>query len=290
MKLTNLIILILANLFFSIVSVHSQAKFDVEHLAHPKKYGPGIADGLKTIEVYEFDTTANSGHCCLLKNGLRSSDYVNINEWLAIKDNVTPYRIDLVYSKYPLVNTSYREIYPLLCNRLINLFKTSPELNDFDLEWNKVWQTHCEHDDQVNALFHGVVIWYHKETDQDESNTSELDEEEEAIQQGAQNDLVKNLEDIKKSTLLPDSIKEKIKYLPLDQQTTVVQNYLVDRMNLLNNVKLSEATGQEIKTLKEKVREFVQSHRASDQTVSKILDRHPEWKKILVINDWTGSL
>ena len=83
-----------------------------------------------------------------------------IKDWLIIRDTVEPYQIEIVYSKYPLRNGEYQEIYPLLCDRLINLFQMDPSLNNMHLKWNIVQQTNCNSDEQVNTLFHGIIIWF----------------------------------------------------------------------------------------------------------------------------------
>jgi hypothetical protein len=140
-------------------NVLGQEYFDPISLKNPKKNGPAVKAKFKEELVYEYKVPKGR-HAVFLKNGLRSSNFIAPQLWSNIRDTVYPYRVDVVYSRYPVHDGVYHEIYPLLCNRLIHLFKLDPSLNDADILWRTILQTHIDNDEQVNTLFHGVVIWY----------------------------------------------------------------------------------------------------------------------------------
>ena len=100
---------------FFIGTFHSQIKFNNTSLNEPKIYGNEISNSInkKELDVYP-DTLKN---CVYLKYGFKSDKIINQNAWLAIKDEVVPYRIDIVYSKYPINKGVYSELYPLLLNK-----------------------------------------------------------------------------------------------------------------------------------------------------------------------------
>ena len=64
----------------------AQQQFSPEQLLEPKKYGPQISALLGTQEIPAFkDTAANT---LFLRNGFRSSTFVNEDDWLAIQETL----------------------------------------------------------------------------------------------------------------------------------------------------------------------------------------------------------
>lgn len=275
-----------------------QIKFDQEELAFPQKYGEEVAGKLNTKEVFEFQDTAKN--CVYLKNGFRTSKFVNEQDWTDIQDTVEVYRVDIVYSKYPLRKGQYHEIYPLLFSRLNFLFEMDASLNDVSIEWNKVLQTNCINDQQVNTLFHGVVIWYRTNSSIDKQNvlnaelskTDKINKELEHLvsEQNSLEELKENVEFMLSSPFLPDSIKSMVSGKSLDDQIVILNEYYKKDKKQKSKIDLKNSTPEEFARYQKGVDWFCSNYKGFQPVVTEVFDRHPEWKSILVVNDWTGSM
>lgn len=274
----------------------AQQKFDPTKLIDPQINGPAVADLLSTTEVYEYEK--NKNQCVYLQNGLRASSFINEKDWLSIKDTVEVTRVDVVYSKYPLRSGTYYEIYPLLFDRLNALFRMDPELNDSAIEFYKILQTHCENDAQVRGLYHGIVIHFQLINDDDPqpvSQTTKSDRINTALaqkddEQTTMEDMEAAVERVLELPDMPDSIKQQIENKPLDVQIALVKEYLLEQIHSEPDYELSELTPEKIDTFKQEVNFFSSRYRSGDSVVHAVFNRHPEWKNLLVINDWTGSM
>ncbi len=272
-----------------------QAKFDVDQLQDPEKNGPIVAPVFKQHLVYEYKP-GRGKHLLYLKNGLRSATFINPEKWLAIKDSVVPYRIDIVYSRYPIREGAYHEIYPLLFERLIHLFNLDPALNDSDFSWNTILQTHCENDEQVNALFHGIVIWYRTQQEELELNRQgdsldlKLPPAMQVRVQGTYSEFVKDIESIKNSGVVDDSLREELQNKSPDEQGKILKRHFEIAVAKKSSLKLTERTPQEMYLYKRQIEIFLKHNPFSDSAVIKVFDRHPDWADVAVVNDWTGSM
>jgi len=280
-------------LLFQFTWVLSQEQFDRHKLTDAKKYGREISDLLHTVEIDEFrDTNAQT---LFLKNGFRSSDFVNGADWMHLKDSVEVYRIDVVYSKYPLRKGVYSEIYPLLFNRLNNLFAFDNDLNDATVEWNKVLQTHCVDDKQVDQLLHGVLIWYRpysEETDVEEVFTDQLIEDPSRTAGAAQAsyaDLRTSISYVEQSTFFSDSLKQLLVGKTMDEQRAIIRRVLEAEQKSKPDQDLSKIEKIQRDRYLTELNSVVNLYR-SDSIVFKVLSRHPEWQQVAVVNDWTGSM
>jgi hypothetical protein len=282
-----------------------QVKFVNAQLQEPVKYGPQIGASLKTTELPEYIISKDDKNRVYLKTGLRTSKIENTIEWLRIKDTVDPYRIDLVYSKYPFRDGQYKEIYPLLCNRLLDLFQMDSRLNDVRLDWNKILQTNCTSDVQVSRLFHGVVICYHTRkkaiphpNPAKKSQVKEVKQEaiiipqdkEVQAEQTSFKDIEYSLNNIKNASSFPDSIKRVIDKKPLGEQLEIIKGFLESKIAKEPEITLSSSSKAELNMYEHEIDYFLMNYNESDDVVAKVLDRHSEWKNILVVNDWTGSM
>lgn len=276
-----------------------QTKFDPEKLQQPQNFGFEIASELNTIEVFEYKDTMKN--CLFLKNGFRSSKFVNEKIWLDIRDTVEVTRIDIVYSKYPLRKGKYEEIYPLLFGRLNALFELDAALNSKSITWNKVLQTNCINDKQVNTLYHGIVIYYKTKSEIDAAelleaeNHSKIDklrvEKEHLVsEQNSIEELKANIDFMVNSPFMPDSIKKILRDKPLDEQVDILSEYFKKNNSSTKNIDLKNVPEEEFKMYQEEVNWFGSNFTSYDPVVTKVFDRHPEWKNILVVNDWTGSM
>lgn len=269
----------------------AQQQFSPEQLLEPKKYGPQISALLGTQEIPAFkDTAVNT---LFLRNGFRSSTFVNEDDWLAIQDSVEVYRIDVVYSKYPLRKGVYEEIYPLLCSRLVHLFELDEELNSTAIVWNKVLQTACHNDEEADQLLHGVVIWYRPRTQVEEPSEVEItliDEERTArASQSSLKELNVSLDYIAGSSFFSDSLKAQLEGKTIDQQRTIIRETLEKELATKPDQDLSKIDKIQRNLYLDELNKVVNLYR-SDSTVYKILSRHPEWQDVAVVNDWTGSM
>ena len=287
--LLNLLLLIGSNLF-------AQNYFDEPKLLNPKKNGAAIKAKFKEEFVYEYKVTPGK-HAVFLRNGLRSSDFIAPQLWLNIRDTVYPYQVDIVYSRYPVYDSVYKEIYPLLCNRLIHLFQLDASLNDADFTWRTILQTHIDNDEQVNKLFHGIVIWYRTPAEeaklnkqQDSLPVANASVQTEKNAQGGIKEMESTIANIKQDNILSDSIKLAIENKPLDVQKTMIQKHLQIQILKPSTIKLADRTPFEIQQYKRQINEFLKLNPFYDSVVWKVMERHPEWVDALVVNDWTGSM
>ncbi|MES2555654.1 MAG: leucine-rich repeat domain-containing protein [Bacteroidota bacterium] len=271
-------------------SVFAQQQFSPEELNQPKKYGPQISALLSTQEIAAYKDTASN--TLFLRNGFRSSDFVNEEDWLAIQDSVEVYRIDVVYSKYPLRKGVYSEIYPLLCSRLIHLFELDEELNSTTIAWNKVLQTACHNDQEADQLPHGIVIWYRPLVEAEEIIEPPIVIDEERTAGAAQTSLAElnaTLDYIAGSSFFSDSLKAQLKGKTSDEQRKIIQTTLEKELATKPDQDLSKIDKIQRELYLNELNEVVNLYR-SDSTVYKILSRHPEWQNVAVVNDWTGSM
>jgi hypothetical protein len=286
--------------FLGAISFSAQTKFDLHKLSNPQANGEEISSELNTIEVEEYHE--KGGQRIFLKNGFRQSTLINASAWLNIRDSVKPYRIDIVYSKYPVKKGTYHEIYPLLFNRLQALFSMDTALNRSDIEWNKILQTHCENNKQVSRLYHGIVIWYKTKPKEIKgsptltaaantatSNSVSVPVENTAEKlfspQFSKEDLSDIIDHIKSSSFFPDSIRKAVVSKPADVQISIVKTYL----NHILKSQEESASPENIKHYLTEINEFISLYR-TDETVPETFSRHSEWKNLAVVNDWTGSM
>ena len=162
----KLLFILFLSFSFSL-SIVGQQRFSSDILNNSRKYGASVEQSFTIEETYIFkkDTSQNKIY---LTSGLRSSKYINPQSWTSISQNLEVKSITIVFSKYPIRRNGYAMNHKLLFNRLKNLFLIDPYLNDTNIQWKIILQTHCIDDEQVDSLFHGVVIEYEEEKDEEE--------------------------------------------------------------------------------------------------------------------------
>lgn len=279
-------------------SIHSfaQQKFEPSTLNAPAKNGDAIAKKFVTVEVYEYDLPTENA--VVLKNGFRQHGFVNAKEWLELKDSVTVEKVQIVFSKYPIRNGVYNEIYPLLFNRIKETIALDPALNQSKIIWERVWQTHCENNAQVDKLYHGVVIHYKKpvEPTNIKQETGPIVEE---IVKPKNPDIASTQteEERKMSSIVeymlnhpttPETLRERVSKLPPEEAEEVVLQYFQNRSTELMEGPITDPEVQLNYMLE--LEKFARQHPSADSAVHKVLNRHPEWEQKIVINDWTGSM
>lgn len=280
------------------LNAQSQKLFDPEHLNHPSKYGATVADKLETEEVYEYKFP--KGDRVILKNGFRQSGFVNAEEWLKIKDSVDVLGVDIVYSKYPIRNGTYHEIYPLLFNRIKATIAMDPALNNSSVRWRKIWQTHCENNAQVNQLYHGVVIWYTVRKRPDKTPPITIKEPSKEVknklpQTGESGgNTPKNADSYTVEFILnhpetPDSLKKLVEGKTPFERAQIVRTYFLEEKRKQTG---DESLNNPIMRMNYMyaVEGFMSQFPKVESVVDEVLNRHPEWDRKLVVNDWTGSM
>jgi hypothetical protein len=72
-----------------------------------------------------------------------------------------PYEIDFVYSKFPFDTAQWvNKFYPLMPQRMKNLFALDPNLQKLPIKWRIIAQTSCVNEPLAQSVFHGFVIRY----------------------------------------------------------------------------------------------------------------------------------
>jgi len=253
------------------------------------------------FSITDIDSVAviNTKGLIYIPNALRSANFINTEVWLSIKDSVEVLAVDIVFSKYPIKNGKYQMYYPLLQKRLINLFLLDSTLNTNTVQWGLVRQTNCNSDDEANTLFHGVRIYYEKKEniniDQQQDNQQTIAEiqENKAIiasfsSQNGVETLEDNLKNIEKT--LPDNIKTKLDGKSLNEKIDITVDYYTFLLDSLPEMDPSKIDENYLKQHKTVIKEFMRRYKGSSNVVTEVLDRNPQWKKTLVIADWTGSM
>lgn len=294
----------LAGCAFFLISYAGSAQklFDPVHLKNPALYGPETAEKLVTEEVYEYKLP--KGTCVQLKNGFRKSEFVNAEDWLKIKDSVDAVGVDIVYSKYPIRDGEYKEIYPLLMNRVLSTITIDPALNTSKIRWRKILQTHCENNTQVDQLFHGVIIWYEVRKRPEEhpyipvppppAPPKEPKTPTKPTEEPMDNPTVEAsgtdvIQYILNHENTPDSIRNLAQGKSHDEQVKILENYYAQQ-ELANPSEENVENPVTRMGYMYAVESFMRQFPKVDPVVEKVLDRHPEWKTKIVINDWTGSM
>jgi hypothetical protein len=164
--------------------------------------------------------------------------------------------------------------------------------------FNKVLQTHCETDEQVNTLFHGIVIWYRttaeelsfQQSNEDSLISAAIKTETNFSTQGSYKEYISAVETAKESLELNDSLRITLQGKPIDVQQMIIKNHLENEIGRQNSVSLLQRTPAEIQMYKRQINEFLKFNPFSDSIVWKVMNRHPTWQNAIVVNDWTGSM
>lgn len=259
--------------------IKGQQRFNTEQLKNPKKFGKQIENSIPKTELFEFSNTVEN--CFLLKNGLRSSKYINVSEWELLKEEVRPQKVAIIFSKYPIRSNGYKVNHKLLFNRLKNLFEIDPLLNDSTLEFEIVLQTNCKNDKQVDSLYHGIAIYYELEDfELDSASTTPIIPDPHAASQ--------LLHKISKFNDLPIELKEDLEGGNEIEKTEILVDYFSEALQTEKRSKPDSIFLQNKKLLIER---FIKTYSSSeDSIVFKVFNRNPQWKDALVIADWTGSM
>ncbi|MBL7950498.1 MAG: leucine-rich repeat domain-containing protein [Flavobacteriales bacterium] len=233
------------------------------------------------VPIYLPDT---SEHHTYLPNGFRKATILEQDRWLLIRDEVDVERVRIIFSKYPTRNGVFDGHYWLTRDRLIELFRMDPELNREDIAWEVVLHTDCRNDRQVATLFHGIEITHRPRVHQalvHDSVKSATPQEPNAVQREM---LVERL-----ALLAPEP--SATDPAPIDDR----QARLMQRLDSLaadtSTLRGSPDQDRLLAAGREQLTRFTMAFgMPGDSVVWKVLDRHPAWKQVVVVADWTGSM
>lgn len=274
----------------------SQEQFDLKKLDKPKKYGTEVAQLFEVNEISEYiiDTTALSVH---IKNGLRSSTYINPEDWLSINDQVHVEKISIIFSKYPIREDGYHMNHPLLFNRLKKLFDIDPMLNDSTIQWEIILQTNCKNDEQVDSLYHGVAISFSKPFAIVQTSEIQQDISDETLKQLADSmsisldSTMALVQEFQQLRDLPEHIKKDLTGRNNREKLSIIIEFLEEEYQSIEEVDDSQIDQEFLDKHEALVRKFVEYYnKSNDLVVQTVFDRNPQWKNALVVADWTGSM
>ncbi|HYG53372.1 MAG TPA: leucine-rich repeat domain-containing protein [Flavobacteriales bacterium] len=280
---------------FAFQNIQAQTLFDPAQLPNHKSYGPIAEKKCSYHEVYQYAPTDGAG-IIHLKNGLRKTTYESTEKWTTISDTVNVDSIDIIFSKYPLRSGVYYMHYDLLCNRLIHLFEIDELLNDPNIRFRLILQTTCVSDAQVTTLFHGVAIHYSpiykKQEPQQVINTPVTIEhliEENNKKQSREVSMKEAVASIEKIPALPKELKETLRHKSTEEKSKLLAEYFEEKLK--NNKYEDTITRAVLDKYETEVNDFIRKYNYTrNQKVLDVFSRHPEWKKALVVADWTGSM
>lgn len=293
-KLLRILALIVLQSRFTL-QLSAQHRFDLSKLDNPQKNGSEVSSKLITEEVFEYQFP--EGNRVILKNGFRKHGFVNAQDWLSIKDSVNVTGVDIVFSKYPIRNGVYHEIYPLLFNRIRAIIEMDPALNADSLVWRRIWQTNCIDNEQVNKLFHGVVIWYQIPEKEKPKDTVPDKTKQETIKETVSQQKTEQIQERSMSPVIeymlnhpttPESLRQTAASLDTKAAEELVLTYYREEAKNSGNGPITDPSIQ-LNYMYE-LEAFSRQFPENDTIVGRVLDRHPEWKDKIIINDWTGSM
>ncbi len=251
MKIKLLIIIIL--IISSNLYSQKNHKFQNHVLKNPKQYKQQLTKSLKYVEILEFKDTTKANHV-ILTNGYARYPIINKNKWIPNDTSKIVYRVDIVYTKYPKIKRDWiTNYYGLLANRLKELFRLDSSLNRKNIEFRTVLQVNCFTAKETKKMFHGIVIYY---KNRNEISAKEIAKIDDGLPNGEKYlfDRKKNLPPLLRNLKINDSLAT--------DETTVLR--IISQMDMLDDISTAD--------------------------VYNVLERHPQWKDMVIVMDWTGSM
>ena len=248
----------------------------------------------------------------ILENGYAKYKIKNPKDWKSVRKDRIPVAIDIIYTKYPREKKDWRtEYHGLLANRLKELFRIDPSLNNVNITWNIILQTDCYTERQTKKLFHGIAIRYmsknevireelligdtlekavviDKKLEENEPNfpTKKIEAPEKEVNENDNVDRVNLLDKLKSD--LPNDILKQLEGKSADEEALIVLKYL--EKNELKTDR-AEITPAFLKTKTKEVEKFIETYSSEEHPeIVRMLDRQKDWENTLVVMDWTGSM
>lgn len=237
--------------------------------------------------ISRYDTSRIDVDYVMLEMDFASSAIKN-PEVLAKLNRRLIYRIDLVYTAFRQSETFEQP--RLNRNRLEALGKVYPRVfSEFFITWRFVAQTAARNENDARKYFHGFVIYYlDKELKTTEEEVAYMIELLDSDSLGTAKREIRERYKFKKrkeytGKYFPRSKKKKKQGIVYDKKGFGRKKHYIihtDTLVSYDTVVVFEPS--------EKAGEFIRNR--EDTSVMAILDRHQEWKNMLVVCDVTGSM
>ncbi|MBU0489340.1 MAG: leucine-rich repeat domain-containing protein [Bacteroidetes bacterium] len=266
------LLFLLCTLTPALLFAQESAEFDINQLMQPGKYGVAISKHFGVTEIPAFKANPNDTNCIALENGLRQHTFINAAAYHESKADRPIKRVEVIFSRYPIRDGKYNMYYPLLCNRLLELFRLDPSLNSKEIQWEIILQTNCHNDEDTRTLFHGIICYYEPK-ERVAGNEISLVESIAELEEG-----------LPESVVIPPSATFEMK------TEIIVKHYESKRQNLVPPPAKEEISESYIEKNEVRARRFARRYWSTDSTVQAVLNRNKEWKNVLVVADWTGSM
>lgn len=146
----------------------SAQKFVPDVLSNPIGHSGWFNSHLPQREVQRFQIPLkNDSSRVFLLNGYARYELLNPNDWLAIRQMVTPTSVTIVFTRQPVNIGDWKtNYYVLLANRIRELLRVDSSLNSRHIEWSLLLQTSESSTPGASLLPHGIVIGYTKKSQQ----------------------------------------------------------------------------------------------------------------------------
>jgi hypothetical protein len=280
----------------------------------------------REVEIYQ--PTAQEGKTATLSMEYAKAKILTPQNWpYRLQTRARVYEIDLVYTKYPRDTADWLTPYKTLMRRRMNaLFALDPSLKTRrDIRWNLVAQTQCTTATLAKSFFHGFVIKY-KDPEEEKIKAKEEEKrrvaeqarikaEEEEKRRAEEQARIKAQEEEKRRAEEQARIKaqEEEKRRAEEQARAEVQKN--SRDSGAKKTKFVSEQGaygygggsvnwdyeyedQRWEKIKRLVAQIMKEVRGiidgtvdvHDPVVIEAFKKHPEWKGLLVVCDWTGSM
>ncbi|MFN0203699.1 MAG: hypothetical protein ACKVTZ_19385 [Bacteroidia bacterium] len=264
------------------------------------------------VPVYQFDTAENA---ITFRVNYAKPIIKNAKDWAKKPKEHIPYQVDLIYTKYPFQFQDWRTNYDtLLMRRIENLQALDPLLKESSVRWRFILQTGCKTEAEAMKMFHGFVVYHHPVPQpillpvppEEKPNASvvsipirysEKDKEKKQATEEAE-----SLQNATKKENTPSSTPP-----AEEKKEPIVKGGKTDGKMADPNINRElDAGAPTLPTFKsgyadskafwagdntDLMHKVLEGKvKLKDSLVYSILDRHKNWKNMLVVMDWTGSM
>ena len=230
-------------------------KFADYVLNNPQENSHLLIKQFNKKEITVFKDTIKSQHI-VLTNGYAKYKIIDKYKWDSYNKENIPYRVDIVFTKYPRLKKDWiTNYYSLLANRLKELFRIDSTLNRKNIEFNIVMQINCFSVSETKKMYHGIVIYYKNKSDLNENEISQLND---GLADG-----YRYLFSEKRRNKLPPLLRN-LKINDSLATDEIVAHKIIDQMGLVDKINTAD--------------------------VYDVIERHPNWNNMVIVMDWTGSM
>ena len=303
--------LIVALLIFPILIWAQETEFEDFVLNEPIKHKKLLLSSFTIQEIPKY-YRINQPQQVILENGYAKYKIKNPKDWKSIQKDRIPVAVDIIYTKYPREKKDWRtEYHGLLANRLKELFRIDPSLNNVNITWNIILQTDCYTERATKKLFHGIAIRYMSKNDvikeelligdtlgkeivideKLEDNepiipVKEVEPPQKAVNENDNIDPTNILNKLKAD--LPNDILTQLKDKSPQEEALIILEYL--ETNELKTDR-AELTPIFLKKKAKEVEKFIETYSSEEHPeIFTMLNRQKNWENTLVVMDWTGSM